>query len=251
MISEKYEFKGYNDKLLSGRIEKPDGEIKAYALFAHCFTCSKNFVPSKTITSSLAERGIATLRFDFTGLGNSQGDFENTNFSSNIEDLKNAYYSLYQTHKTPKLVIGHSLGGAAVLAASAYMPDVTAVVCLAAPYDPAHVLHLFEDKIDKIKEKEKLSVNLFGRKFTITNKFLQDLNSQNQSERISSISQALLIMHSPTDEIVGIENARKIYEAAKHPKSFISLDGIDHLILNKDDADYVAALLASWASRYV
>ncbi len=251
MSSEKYEFKGRNGDMLAGRLEVPEGDVKAYAVFAHCFTCSKDFIASRTITQALAERGIATLRFDFTGIGNSEGDFGNTNFSSNVEDLILAANALGKTHQAPKLLIGHSLGGAATLAAAPYVESATAVATLAAPFDPSHVAHLFAEDIESIQQEGEADVDLFGRTFKITYDFIKDINQYNQRQHIAAMRKALMVMHSPTDQTVGIENAKMIYDAAQHPKSFITLDGMDHLLMNKGDVGYVANMLAGWATRYI
>jgi len=251
MPSEKYEFKGADGQLLVGNIELPEEEISAYAVFAHCFTCSKDFVASRTIAKALAARSIATLRFDFTGLGNSEGDFSNTNFSSNTQDLVAAANSLAQTHGAPKIMIGHSLGGAATLAASGQLPSVKAVATIAAPFDPGHVEHLFANHLDDINTSGLAEVNLFGRKFTIKKEFIEDIKAQNSSDIVAQLRKPLLVMHSPTDSIVNINNAKEIFERARHPKSYVSLDNIDHLLTKKKDADYVASILAVWASRYI
>lgn len=251
MRSEKYGFASHSGEQLDGRLELPDGTPEAFAVFAHCFTCSKDFVASRTIAKALATRGIATLRFDFTGLGNSEGDFGNTSFSSNVEDLVMATHALAKTHAPPQIMIGHSLGGAATLAAAPLVPSATAVITLAAPFDPSHVAHLFKDDLETIEATGKANVDLFGRKFTITKQFVQDINQQNQNQRIKAMGKPLLVMHSPTDAVVGIENARMIYEAAKHPKSFISLDGVDHLLTNPQDVEAIADMLTAWAGRYI
>ncbi|MEJ2060001.1 MAG: alpha/beta fold hydrolase [Gammaproteobacteria bacterium] len=236
---------------LAGLLERPTGQPRAYALFAHCFTCSKDIGAATRIARALAEQGFAVLRFDFTGLGNSEGDFANTNFSSNIDDLVSAAEHLAETGCAPDLLIGHSLGGAAVLAAAHRIPSAKAVVTIAAPSDPAHVANLFENSREEIKEAGYAQVNLVGRHFTIKRQFLEDIESHSLHEQIAHLNRALLILHSPTDEVVGVEHARHIYEAAKHPKSFISLDRADHLITRQEDASYVADTIAIWASRYL
>jgi len=251
MRSDQYVFKGHQGQNLSGRLDLPDGPILAYALFAHCFTCSKDFIASRMIAQALAARGIATLRFDFTGLGNSQGDFANTHFTSNVDDLVLAAQSLAQSHGGPQLLVGHSLGGAAVLAAASRIESARAIATLAAPFDPAHVLQLFSDDLDTIARKGEARVDLAGRPFTIAKSFLDDITSQDQRAKIADLRKALLVMHAPSDTTVGIENARAIFEAARHPKSFISLDHMDHLLTKADDVRYAADLLASWATRYI
>ena len=251
MASEKYEFKGMDGNILAGNLEIPDEKPLAYGVFAHCFTCSKDFVASRTIARALARRSIGVLRFDFTGLGNSEGDFSNTNFSSNIEDLIMAVRALAHTHEMPKIMLGHSLGGAAALAASAQLPDIKAVSTIGAPFDPAHIEHLFCNNIDDIERDGMADVMLFGRQFSVKRQFINDINNQDNKARLSQLKKPLMIMHSPTDTIVGIENARMIYECARHPKNFISLDGIDHLLTQKQDAEYVADILTAWVARYV
>lgn len=251
MPSDKYEFIGSDGSTLAGRLESPEGEAKAYAVFAHCFTCSKDYVASRTIANALASKSIATLRFDFTGLGNSEGDFSNTNFSSNVQDLICAATALSETHQAPQLMLGHSFGGAATLAASSQLDSVNAVATIAAPYDPAHVAHLIASNESEILERGSAEVCLFNRSFTIKSQFLKDIGEQNQKERLANLKKPLMVMHSPTDDTVGVENAKRIFDAAKHPKSFVSLDGIDHLLKKKSDAEYIATILAAWASRYI
>jgi pimeloyl-ACP methyl ester carboxylesterase len=248
---EKFPFPNARGEQLAGRLELPVQTPRAYALFAHCFTCSKDIGAATRITRALAARGFGVLRFDFTGLGNSEGDFANTNFSSNVDDLVRAAGALRSARAAPQLLIGHSLGGAAVLAAAGSIPEVRGVVTIAAPSDPAHVSHLFGDQLKEIEQAGQAQVNLAGRKFTITRQFVEDINAANLRARIRSLSSALLILHSPQDEIVAIDHARHIYEAAHHPKSFVSLDGADHLISRKQDADYAAEIIAAWANRYI
>lgn len=247
--SERYTFPNQEGQELSGKLELPAGEPKGFAIFAHCFTCSKNASATSRISRELAKRGIAVLRFDFTGLGNSEGDFTNTNFSSNIEDLMNAAKRLEKTHRAPALLIGHSLGGAAVIATAGSLPSVKGVITIGAPADPAHVTHLLEDSIPEIERSGLAEISLAGRKFTIKKEFLDDLDQQRQVNRISSLNRSLLIFHSPTDKVVGIENAAQIYTSAKHPKSFISLDQADHMLSNSDDATYTAEMIAAWSNR--
>ena len=235
---------------LSGLLETPASKVKFYALFAHCFTCGKDVAAASRISRALTEKGIAVLRFDFTGLGNSDGDFANTNFSSNIQDLVAAADFLRQQYSAPKLLIGHSLGGAAVLGVGHKVAESVAVVTIGSPSDAAHVAHNFAAHITDIETKGEAEVNLAGRKFTIQKQFLDDINRYDTSH-ISKLKKALLVMHSPVDSIVNISQAEKIYQAAVHPKSFVSLDNADHLLTNKDDAEYAAAVIAAWASRYV
>lgn len=236
---------------LAGLLETPDAEIKAYALFAHCFTCSKDIAAASRITRALAGKGIAVLRFDFTGLGNSDGDFANTNFSSNIDDLVQAASHLQQNYVAPVMLIGHSLGGAAVLAAAHSIPSIKAVVTIGAPATAHHVGHLFADRKQEIINNDEAVVDLAGRKFTIKKQFIDDINRYNDAEHISQLRKALLILHSPVDETVSIDEAAKIFLAAKHPKSFISLDKADHLLTRREDSEYVASVIASWAGRYL
>ena len=248
---EKMEFAGASGATLAARLDRPTGEPRAFALFAHCFTCGKDIAAASRISVALAERGIGVLRFDFTGLGMSEGEFASTNFSSNVGDLVSAAGYLRDNFQAPALIIGHSLGGAAVLAAAGQIPEVRAVATIAAPYDPAHVRHLFEPAIPEIEAKGEAEVRLAGRAFRIQKQFLDDLEEQKARETIRAIGKPLLIFHSPDDELVSIDNARKIYEAAAHPKSFVSLDDADHLLTRKRDASYAADVLAAWASRYI
>ncbi len=249
--SEKLEFPGANGAPLAGRLDRPMGRPRAYGLFAHCFTCSKDVFAAQRISTGLAERGIAMLRFDFTGLGNSAGDFGNTNFSSNIADLVAAADFLRGAHQAPKLLIGHSLGGAAVRLAAVKIPECIGVATLNAPFDPQHVQHLFADSLDKIREDGAAKVTLAGRSFTLRKDFIDDLMTHAPADSLRQLKRALLIFHATQDRIVGIENARLAYEAALHPKSFIALDGADHFIAKREDASYVADLLAAWANRYL
>lgn len=249
--SEQVIFEGRKGQKLAARLDKPKGPTVAYALFAHCFTCSKDVFAVSRISKSLADHGISTLRFDFTGLGNSEGDFTNETFSSNIEDLLAAADYLRSHQRAPKILIGHSLGGAAVIAVAERIQEAKAVATIGAPADPAHVAHLFENQIDNIRTDGNATVNLMGRAFTVKKSFLDDITQQKQEERIASLKKALLVMHSPIDPIVGIENASAIFMAAKHPKSFLSLDNADHLITKKEDAVYAADVLSAWAGRWV
>ncbi len=249
---KKVSFRNLNDKLLSGRLELPIDQFpRAYALFAHCFTCSKNFSAVRHISKALTQNGFGVLRFDFTGLGDSEGDFADTNFSSNVEDLLAAARFLEEKYQAPKLLVGHSLGGAAVLFAARQLETVEAVATIGAPASPEHVSHLFEESIDEIIKNKSAKVNLGGRPFTIKSQFIDDLRKQDLPDALKDLNKSLLIMHSPQDMTVEIENAAKIYKAAKHPKSFVSLDGADHLMSDKEDSHYVGDVIATWASRYV
>lgn len=239
-----------NGHTLSGLLETPESNIKFYALFAHCFTCGKDVAAASRISRALTAKGIAVLRFDFTGLGNSDGDFANTNFSSNIQDLVAAANFLRDNYQAPELLIGHSLGGAAVLGVAQQVIESKAVVTIGAPSDAAHVAHNFSAHISDIEEKGEAEVSLAGRKFSIQKQFLDDVNNYG-NQHISQLKKALLVMHSPIDNIVSIKEAEKIYQAALHPKSFVSLDDADHLLSNKQDSEYAAEIIAAWASRYV
>ena len=251
MPTERFQFTGEGGHQLAATLDTPDGAIHAYALFAHCFTCGKDVLAAKRIAVALAARGIAVLRFDFTGLGSSEGDFANSTFSSNVADLVRAANHLRETRKAPAILIGHSLGGAAILAASGQIPEAKAVVTIAAPSDPAHVTHLFKDRIEDIRTQGKVEVQLAGRPFYITREFLDDIAEHNLMAHVATLHKALLVMHSPTDDTVGIDNATAIFVAAKHPKSFVSLSGADHLLNGRRDAAYVADVIAAWAERYV
>ena len=244
-------FAGHSGEELAARLDLPAGQVRAYALFAHCFTCSKDLFAARQISQSLAQQGIAVLRFDFTGLGSSEGEFANTNFSSNVRDLIHAADFLREKFAAPSILIGHSLGGAAVLAAAGEIPEVTAVATIGAPADVGHVLHQFGGSLDEIREAGRAEVSLAGRKFTITKDFVDDAEGSRLEDRIAKMGKALLVMHSPIDQTVGIDNASRIFMAAKHPKSFISLDNADHLVSKPADATYAAGLIAAWASRFV
>lgn len=235
---------------LSGLLETPDQAIRAYVLFAHCFTCGKDVAAASRISRFLVQHGFAVFRFDFTGLGNSDGDFANTNFSSNTEDLLSAAKFLEQHYEAPQLLIGHSLGGAAILAMAAQLPKVKAVVTIAAPYEANHVIHNFDAHLDMIEKNGWAKVSLGSREFTIKKQFLDDLRNQT-TEHIQHLDKALLVLHSPLDLTVDISDAEKIYKAAKHPKSFVSLDTADHLLSKSIDSEYVAQTISGWASRYI
>jgi uncharacterized OsmC-like protein/alpha/beta superfamily hydrolase len=251
MPTERFQFKGANGDLLAAALDLPDGTPRAYALFAHCFSCGKDTHASRRIAMALAAEGVAVLRFDFTGLGSSAGDFANTTFSSNVADLVRAAVHLRETRAAPALLIGHSFGGAAVLAAAAEIPEAKAVVTIAAPSDPAHITGQFKDRIQDIRAHGSAEVTLAGRPFRISSALLDDVAEHRLMDKIAHLHKALLIMHSPVDDTVAIDNATRIFVAAKHPKSFISLDHADHLLSDKRDAGYVAGVIAAWASRYV
>lgn len=249
--SEKVTFAGIDGNQLAARLDLPEGKPLAYALWAHCFSCTKDIFAASRVAGGLTENGIAVLRFDFTGLGSSAGDFANTNFSSNVGDLVAAADHLRDNFEAPKMLIGHSLGGAAVLAGAGRIPEAEAVCTIGAPADPAHVARLFQNSRTEIEEKGEAEVLLVGRPFRIKKQFLEDIESQKLERDIATMNKALLIFHSPIDAIVGIDNAASIFQAAKHPKSFVSLDDADHLLSRKKDAAYVADVIAAWAARYI
>ena len=248
---EKFTFEGSQGDLLSARLDQPSGEIRAYALFAHCFTCTKDIFAAARLTRTLNEQNIAVVRFDFTGLGASEGDFANTNFTSNVGDLIKAADYMREHMQAPALIIGHSLGGAAVLVAAKSISEAKAVVTIGAPSDSAHVAHNFKESLDEIREKGEAEVCLVGRPFKIKKQFVDDIESQSMQENIENLGKALLVMHAPLDQTVGIENAANIFMAAKHPKSYVSLDDADHLISRKQDAEYAGNVIAMWADRYI
>ncbi len=250
MGKSKVTFTGSQGDQLAGLLEQPSTPPKAYVLFAHCFTCGKDIAAASRISRALVEYGFAVFRFDFTGLGSSDGDFSNTNFTSNVDDLVAAAKHLENEYQAPALLIGHSLGGTAVLNAAGKLGSVTGVVTIGSPAEADHVLHQFACDIDTIESQGEAEVTLAGRKFTIKKQFIDDLRD-NTINNIATMKNALLVMHSPTDNVVSISNAEKIYIAAKHPKSFVSLDNADHLLSNKQDARYVADTIAAWALRYI
>jgi putative redox protein len=252
MRHERITFPGAHGAELVARLAlPPDGEVAAYALFAHCFTCSKDLRAAVNISRALALQRIAVLRFDFTGLGESEGDFADTTFTSNVEDLVAAARFMERDLEAPGILVGHSFGGAAVLQAAARLPDVRAVATIGAPWDPAHVLHLFAGALDEIRSGGEADVEIAGRSFTLGRDFVRDLDEHRMQETIAGLRRPLLIFHSPVDQVVGIENAGLIYEAARHPKSFVSLDDADHLLLRERDSLYVGSVLAAWAARYL
>jgi len=249
MSTEKYDFSGVGGHRLSGRLELPDGQPTAYAVFAHCFTCGKDARAATRIARRLGELGIATLRFDFTGLGGSEGEFGNAGFTSNIDDLVAAADHLRVNRIAPSLLVGHSLGGAAVLAAAGRIHEIKAIATIGAPFDAAHVLHLFGGHPPASDRNESADVTIGGRSFRIGGSFVDDLTRQDQGGRIAGLRRSLLVLHAPNDATVGIDNASQIFLKAKHPKSFVSLDGADHLLSNPRDAEYAATVIAAWASR--
>jgi uncharacterized OsmC-like protein/alpha-beta hydrolase superfamily lysophospholipase len=251
MPSKPIRFPASQGHELAARLELPATTPRGYALFAHCFTCSKDSKAAAYISQALAARGIAVLRFDFTGLGTSGGDFADSNFSSNVGDLLAAASYLREQHQAPQLLIGHSLGGAAVLAAARDIAEVRAVATIGTPYEPKHIEQLLRDGKDQIVTEGEATVDIGGRPFTIRKQLLEDLARHDPAKTIGSLRKALLILHSPRDLIVDINNAASIFMAAKHPKSFISLDNADHLLSRAEDAAYAAEVLAAWASRYL
>jgi alpha-beta hydrolase superfamily lysophospholipase len=250
---QKITFTGALGEPLAARIDWPEtGEPRAFALFAHCFSCGIDLSTVSRISRALSEEGIALFRFDFTGIGSSGGDFANTNFSSNVQDLIAASRFMGERFSPPQILVGHSLGGAAALSAADQMPSVKAVATIGAPFTAKHVEHLFAQALDDIRQQGYAQVRLGGRTFNIKKQFIDDLEQQTVADKIAQLRRALLVMHSPVDELVDIENARRIYDAAKHPKSFVSLDDADHLLLKSPkDSIYVARILAAWSSRYI
>lgn len=236
---------------LAARLDLPVGEVIAYALFAHCFTCSKDSLAAAQVSAELKAQGIAVLRFDFTGLGGSEGDFANTGFSSNVADVVAAAAYLRREHEAPRLLVGHSLGGAAVLAAARNIPEAVGVVTIGAPAEPAHVARLLAPGRAEVEARGEAEVEIAGRRFRIRRQFLDELARADILGSLGQLRKALLIMHSPRDTVVDIENAARLFLAAKHPKSFVSLDDADHLLTHREDAVYVGRVLAAWASRYL
>ncbi len=252
MRSKRVQFTNANGYTLSAKIEMPVNQHPhTFAIFAHCFTCSKNLLAVRQIGRSLINEGIALLRFDFTGLGESEGDFADTNFSTNLKDIYAAADFLKEHYQAPEILIGHSLGGAAMLHAACNIDSVKAVATIGAPYNPIHVHHLFSDDLDTIEAEGQAEVNLGGRQFTVKKQFLDDLKNHSPFEKLNKLRKAILVLHSPQDSTVEIENAAKIYQAAFHPKSFLTLDGADHLLSKKEDALYAGDMIACWAKKYI
>ena len=252
MPSEKVEFKGAFGDTLSAKLDWPDEGLRSWVLFAHGFSIGKDLKPIRTISKSLVDDGYGMMRFDFTGLGESEGDFSDTNFSSNCEDIRNAASYLRDNHKAPNVMIGHSFGGTATLKVADEIPECKAVATIGSPCDTTHIVHQFADKLEEIEEAGEAKVLLGGRPFIIKEQFLEDIGNQDIAAEIADLDRALMIFHSPQDKVVSIDNAAHIYTKAKHPKSFVSLDGADHLLLkNPADAEYVAHVLAAWAHRYI
>jgi putative redox protein len=251
MKNKKVKFKNSQGLELAAKLEFPDGDIKAYAVFAHCFTCNKNLSAVRNIGRALNNCGIAVLRFDFTGLGESEGEFEHTNFSSNVEDLIFASQFLKDHYQAPSILIGHSLGGAAVIFAAKQIDSIKAVATIGAPSSPKHVSHLFKQGLEEINDKGEALLEIGGREFKIQKHFLNDINEKNMTETVRSLRLPLLVLHSPQDTTVGVENAAQIFKNAWHPKSFISLDGADHLLSKKEDSIYVGKMISNWVERYI
>ena len=251
MRTQSFDFTGAEGQKLAGLLQLPDGEPSAFTLFAHCFTCCKDVKAAAALARGLAELGIATLRFDFTGLGASGGAFARTTFRSNIADLVAAADAMRERHAAPRLLIGHSLGGAAILAAAPLIAESVAVATIGAPFDTAHALHLLGEALPAVERLGEAPVEIAGRRFIIGRDLVRDLASQDQASRIRELRRALLVMHAPGDAIVGTDNASQIFAAARHPKSFVSLDTADHLLSRRENAAYAARVLAAWASRYV
>lgn len=251
MAGNEFRFRGHDGSELRGRLDRPAGKVRATALLAHCFTCSKDLAAVRRMAGRLSARGIAVLRFDFTGLGHSEGEFANTNFSSNVEDLVRAAEELETRLGAPQLLIGHSLGGAAAVAAAVRIPSVRAVVTIGAPADPSHVTGIFADKVEEIRERGEAEVELAGRPFTLRRQFLEDILQARLEDDLAQLRAALLILHAPRDEIVGIDEAAALFGAARHPKSFVTLDDADHLLTRESDAEYAAEVIVAWSARYL
>jgi len=252
-MPRKFEFRNENGQTLSGVLEEPTGgPHRGVALFAHCFSCGKNVLAASRVSRGLRQRGFTVLRFDFTGIGESEGEFADTNFSTNVNDLHAAINAMRQQNMAPEILIGHSLGGAAVLDIADEIEEVKLVATIGAPSEPRHVVHLFDETaMQQIEQAGQAEVSLGGRPFIIKKQFLDDVTETSVLKKLGASRKPLLICHSPTDQVVGIDNAQKIYRAASHPKSFVSLDGADHLLRRKEDADFVASIVSSWAARYL
>ncbi|MEM9361791.1 MAG: bifunctional alpha/beta hydrolase/OsmC family protein [Bacteroidota bacterium] len=252
MSLQKVSFSNKEGQHLVGRLELPaDQHPHNFAIFAHCFTCTKNLLAVKNISKALTSNGFAVLRFDFTGLGESEGDFADTNFSGNVDDLVAAADFLTENYTAPTLLIGHSLGGAAVIFAASDIESIKAVATVGAPSNPVHVKHLFKSGLQEIVATGEAVVNLSGRDFKIKKQFVDDLETKSLPDTAKALRKPILIMHSPQDDTVGIKNAEEIYRAAHHPKSFVSLDGADHLLFKKEDSLYVGEVISGWAKRYL
>lgn len=251
MVTQSFDFTGTEGQQLSGTLDLPDGPVSSYALFAHCFTCTKSSLAAVRLSRALTALGYGVLRFDFTGLGQSGGEFADSSFSGSIADLIAAADAMRGAGRAPGLLIGHSLGGAAVLAAASHVPEVKAVATIGAPADVEHVTRLFADDVAALRRDGEAEVRIGGRPFRLRRSFIDDLASHDQAERIRALRKPLLILHSPQDQIVSIDNATAIYRAAFHPKSFVSLDGADHLLTDRKDSDFAATMIAAWSARYL
>lgn len=251
MKIERFEFAGHSGAALAARLDRPVRAPRAWALFAHCFTCTKDIAAARRIAARLSALGIGVVRFDFTGLGQSAGEFANTTFTSNVQDLVAAADNMRETLAAPQLLIGHSLGGAAAIAAAARIAEVRAVATIGAPHDPEHVLHNFGTSLAAIERDGSAVVDLAGRSFTIGRDFVNDVSATRLEGTLATLKKALLVMHAPQDATVGIENATAIFSAARHPKSFVTLDRADHLLSSPQDADYAAEVIAAWSRRYL
>ena len=252
MATERITFPGAHGDKLAARLDRPaEGEPGAWALFAHCFTCSKDLKPVRHITEGLTRQGVAVLRFDFTGLGESEGDFAETSFSSNVEDLVAAGRFMERSYQAPDLLVGHSLGGAAAIHAAPPLESVKAVATIAAPADPAHILTRLGDAEEVAEEEGEAEVSIAGRPFPISRQLVRDLRRSRMEEAVGELGRPLLLLHSPEDRVVGIDNATRLYQMARDQRSFVSLDGADHLLLDEGDARYVGRVIAAWASRYL
>lgn len=250
-MTELFTFAGGDGRQLAGQIDLPQGTPRAYALFAHCFSCSRTSLAATRITRALAGCGIAVLRFDFAGIGDSEGEFAGRGFSGDVDDIVAAAQAMVASGREPSLLIGHSLGGTAALAAAARLPAVAAVATIGAPYDAAHVTKLFGDKLDSIARAGEAEIDLGGRSFTIRRSFLDDLRTHDPARVLAALHRPLMVLHSPIDSVVGIDNASATFLAARHPKSFVSLDQADHLLSDPRDASFVAQVIAAWAFRYL
>tara|TARA_R110000868_G_scaffold81946_2_gene231724 strand:+ start:35830 stop:36588 length:759 start_codon:yes stop_codon:yes gene_type:complete len=250
-MTEKIKFQNKQGQNLAALLELPEGKPSGYAIFAHCFTCNKNLTAVRNIGRALNKNNIAVLRFDFTGLGESEGDFEDTNFTSNVDDLIAATDFLKNNYEAPAILIGHSLGGAAVLFATHKIPSIKAIVTIGAPSNPSHVSHIFESSIAEIQQNGIAELSIGGRPFKIKEQFLEDIKSHKIELATANLNVPIMIFHSPIDTTVEIANAAKIYKSAKHPKSFISLDKADHLLSDKNDSEFVGLMIAAWTKRYL
>lgn len=250
-VPARVSFPGAFGNELAARLDFPAGPSRGWAIFAHCFTCSKDIFAARRVAAGLAASGIGVLRFDFTGLGHSAGEFSSTNFTSNVRDLLAAVAYLRTSHEAPRILIGHSLGGAAVLAAAGQVPEAVAVATIGAPFEAGHVADRMAEQLQEIEREGAAEVSLGGRPFTITRQFLDDIRAQDPVAAIGNLRKALLVLHAPRDAIVGIENAAAIFTAARHPKSFVSLADADHLLTNQEDARYAAGVIAAWANRFL